>query len=707
MKLQNLILRKFARDSHSKSHRANFFKRTFGQNILTGLECAESSMSLLFARKATICFCWGLFLAFPAALFAQTNYYNTNGTEYAVAGQLPGDQVFPDVALNTGGGFVVWQDNATDGSGWGISARKLDSTLSGTLSTFRVNATGANDQENARVALLKNNGAAFAWQGGKKGFQHIFARLLTPTSTWMTTTDIVVSTFTNHYQINPATTVLNDNNIVVVWGSLDQVTSNSMQDVYCQMLSPSGQKIGTNFLVNQFTTYNQRTPVVAALKGGGFVVAWVSEQQRMVGSPNQSDASPSQLAYPSVDIYARLYASNGVAAVNGVGTTNEFLVDTNFNFPCANPVVASGSDGGFTVAWDAHDMINPTNSLDIYARAFSSASVGGAMTRVNTTVYGDQYAPRISSIGTDYLVVWTSLGQDGSREGVYGQSLHNGAAVGGEFRVNTTTISQQMHPVVASDGANQFVAIWTSYTGSPYSFDLFAQRYMNVAALLAPMNTPFVNRPFTLVGGVYQPQLQVAWPALLGISVSNFEVYVDGAATPMGVVTSNSWTMTAANGLTTNSTHSFAVDYVTTQNYRSPISPSASGTTWSGLNWGGIPYEWMAQFFGGYFSGAYHTNFWPSASSPAASGGPTLLQVFQTGSNPFDSSTWLQTSLANTSQGMFLNWNTQPGLTYQVQVTTNLISWGNWGALRFAAGTNDSIFVGGPPSGYYRVQLQR
>ncbi len=136
-------------------------------------------MSLSFARKAAICFCWGLFLAVPAAVFAQTNYYTTNGTEYAVVGQLPGDQVWPDVAVNTNGGFVVWQDNATDGSGWGVSAQRLDGTLSGTLSTFRVNVTGTNDQENARVALLKNGGAVFVWQGGVEGLnQHIYARFL-------------------------------------------------------------------------------------------------------------------------------------------------------------------------------------------------------------------------------------------------------------------------------------------------------------------------------------------------------------------------------------------------------------------------------------------------------------------------------------------------------------------------------------------------
>jgi hypothetical protein len=56
---------------------------------------------------------------------------------------------------------------------------------------------------------------------------------------------------------------------------------------------------------------------------------------------------------------------------------------------------------------------------------------------------------------------------------------------------------------------------------------------------------------------------------------------------------------------------------------------------------------------------------------------------------------------------MFLNWNTVPGQTYQVQTMSSMSAWNNLGAARFAAGTNDSIFVGGGSAGYYRVLLLR
>ncbi len=337
-------------------------------------------------------------------------------------------------------------------------------------------------------------------------------------------------------------------------------------------MSPTGGTVSGEFLVNQFTNYNQRTPAVAALAGGGFVVTWVSEQQRLAApvlGSNTTYTAASGITIPSVDIYARLYQNNGTA------TGNEFLVNAGAN-PCANPNVAAASDGSFMVAWSGRDTAVITNGWDVYARPFSSTGTGGTTVRLNTYVRGSQYAPRLSAVGLDYLAVWTSLGQDGSREGVYGQFVHNdGSLVGHEFRVNTTTVSQQIQPVVTSDGVNQFLAVWTSYTGGANSFDLFAQRYLNVSAMLTAMPAPFVYAPFTVSNGVYQPQLQVSWAPLLGIAVSNYEVYVNGSATPMGVVTSNQWVMTAANGLTASSTNSFQVDYVRTDGKRPPLSPAA------------------------------------------------------------------------------------------------------------------------------------
>lgn len=690
-------------------------------NIVAGIKkCTAEGFFRQFFRSGVLSFRLMNYQRFRAALVSglmlagmlslsptvqsQTNYFGTNGTEYAVIGSLAGDQVYPDAAVNTSGGLLVWQDNITDGDGWGISARRLDSTLSGALGVFRVNVTGGGNQENPKVVLLKNGGGAFVWQGGVSGAQHVYARFMSASNTFLSTTDILVSTPTNNYQINPAAAVLNNSNVIVVWASYRQAGSNSMQDVYGQIFSPAGAKVGSEFLVNQFINFNQRTPSVAAQPGGGFIVVWVSEQQRVATASmgtNTTYVSASAISTPSVDIYARMFGASG----NPAG--NEFLVNNNFN-PCATPAISITTDGSFLVAWTAHDSVILTNSWDIYARSFNSAGVGGSVITVNSRMFGDEYSPHVSAIGSEFMVLWTSLGQDGSREGVYAQFVHNdGALVGNEILVNKTTASQQMYPCIASDGVNQFFVAWSSFTGFPNQFDLFAQRYLSTSALLQPLSAPYVWNPFTVSSNVYQPQLVVSWSPVQGLAISNYEVYVNGSSVPTGLTTSNQWTMTAANGLTVNDTRSFQVDYVMMDGRRAPISISTSGTTWSGLNWGGIPYEWMAVFFGGYYNGNYNTSFWPQPTTRIAADGPTLKDIFISGGNPYDSTTWLKQSLVKTPQGLFLNWNTQPGAMYQVQSTASLAGWLNLGSPRFAAGTNDSIYVGGSPVGYYRIILLR
>ena len=249
-------------------------------------------LSPLF-RKAVLCCCLALTLTVCA--YADANFL-TNGGEYSISGPLAGDQSFPQMAITAGGGYLVWEDNSVDSSGQGISAAALDSDFHLVGNRFRVNQNRAGDQERPQVALLKDGGAVFVWQSRPRtSARHVFARFLSASNTWVTG-DIMVNSSTKAFQINPVVATLNNGNVVITYGSFNQQGANSMQDVYAQIFSPAGQKVGGEFLVNQFTAFNQRTPAIAPLTGGGFVIAWVSEQQRYVNS---------------IDIYGRLFDGNG------------------------------------------------------------------------------------------------------------------------------------------------------------------------------------------------------------------------------------------------------------------------------------------------------------------------------------------------------------------------------------------------------------
>jgi len=609
--------------------------------------------------------------------------YQTNGAEYAIAGHSQGDQMRPDLKINNSGGFLVWQDNRSDGSGLGLSARRLDATLSGVMSGFRVNEIGSDDQENARISLLNGGGAVFVWQGGRYGFQHIYARFLSASNTWVTG-DIHINSATNGLHIDPAVATLANGNVVVVWSSVNEYSTNSLRDVYAQILSPAGQKIGSQFLVNQFTEYNQRTPVVGALADGGFVVAWVSEQQRIAINVNPNMLYPrGGLPTVSVDVYARTFSAAGVAA------GAEFLVNT-ADWICANPAIVGSAEGGFAIVWGQADTVTPNNAWDIYGRVFSATGTASVVRRVNTVSYGDQVFAQIGASGSDFLVTYTSLAQDGSREGVFAQFLKQDGSLAGEgFRVNTTTPSQQMHQRVAGDASGRFLVAWTGYIGSPNNFDLFAQRYDDALQALQAPEAPFV----TVLG---PNSLAVSWPGQAGLTVSHYEVYADGALTPTALVTNNSyWAM---GGLTAGSTHSFRLCYVLVDERRSPLSAAASGTTYSALStWGGIPQEWMTSHFGNDLFA------WPSPYADSDGDGASNRNEFLAGTDPLNAASVLRIRLDPTPQGLYLNWNTEAALVYQVQSSTDMVNWSDLGQPRFAAGEVDSMHVGLASVGYYRV----
>ncbi len=622
-------------------------------------------MSISLHVRGVLAVC-GLALVSPALVWGQADFTAEAG-EYAPAGSLAGDQVYPQASIKPGGGFLVWQENNADGNGLGISARKLDSSLSGSLSSFRVNEIGVDDQERPQVSLLNGGGAAFVWQGGKSGLQRIYARFLSAGNTWIAG-DVPVNVFTNDYQQDPAVTTLAAGNVLVAWSSWNQEAAGSLRGVYARLLSPAGAAVGGEISVNQATANNQRTPAVAALSTGGFVVAWVSEEQRFANG---------------VDIYARVFNADGTAAAG------EFLVNTATNL-CANPSVTAVPGGGFAIAWSEKDALSiATNSWDVYARVFSSASVGGPVRRANTRRYGDQFAPRISFAGTNCLVVWTSMGQDGSREGVYGQFLKNdGAPVGAEFRVNTTTASFQKFPCVASDGVSRFLTVWSSFVGGVGGVDLFAQRYATTTQPLLAPDAPYVTV-------LSSNALSVTWPGLQGFSVAGYQVYVDGAANPTASVTNNWWTM---SGLAAGSSHSFRLAYSLTDGRTSPLSAATTNTTYGALTYGGIPYDWMIANFG------YDLFSWPSPFADSDGDGVSNLNEWLAGTNPTNAASVLRVRLRPTPQGLFLDWNTETGLMYQVQVGTSFGQWTNVGGARFAAGAADSMYVGNAGvKAFYRI----
>jgi hypothetical protein len=609
--------------------------------------------------------------------FAQGGVARLAG-EYSLSGALPGDQTRPALAFGPAGGYVVWQDNVTDGDGTGISAQRLNDNLSGTLAPFRVNELAAGYQENPKVAVLPNGGAVFVWQGGALGFQKIYARFLNPDGTFATR-DVLVGADTNQPSLNPSVVVLAGGDVVIAWSRME--ADGHLQGICLQRLSATGALLGTEWVANQTTQYNQSQPALAALAGGGFVVTWVSESVRGT-DPNIRETSSETY---SVDIFARRYDAAG----NALG--GEFKVNTQLHY-CSRPSLAAAGDGGFTVVWEQRDTAVRTNGLDILARSYDGTGAAIAPAAVvNATTYGDQYEPRIAAQGAAYLVVWTSLGQDGSFEGVYGRALTaSGAASGEEFLVNTTTVNRQIHPDVAADAAGRLLVVWASFTRVATGSDLYAQRYASGQPVPVP-GTPSVN-------AVSQSRLAVSWAELAGYDLAHYAIYVDGGTNAL--TTTNQ--LLVISNLVAGSVHSFRMEYVLRDGRRSALSPVAGGTTWGeDANFDGLPDDWQARYWG------LNPLAWPAANADSDGDGATNLQEFLAGTDPTSRTSSLRLNLTRNGQGTWLNWNTEPGFVYQVQISTNATTWQSVGPARFAPGALDAMPVGGGDVRLYRIIRMR
>jgi len=394
--------------------------------------------------------CRGVYLTvlFLAGATAGRSQGVTNlGGEFSLIGLRPNDQVLPSIALTRTGGVVAFYNQ-----GQGIYGAVLGDDYAA-RSISSVNKTAAGDQVRPAVKELRNGITIFVWQSKVLGSADIFARLAKGTNFF--TPEIRVNNWLKDQQVEPAVTALPDGGAMITWASYGQ--DGSGWGVYARKITAAGVLAGAQeFLVNQYTIGNQRKPAVCTLAGGNVVFAWVSDQERSAWS---------------ADIYGRVFTPAGVPV------TSEFLINSATN-KCAAPALTALNNGGFTAAWSQKDAI-PTNSWDVWGRAFNAH---GAPTvpafRINTYLFGDQYNPRLASAPNGVLAVWTSLGEDGDREGVFGRFLLGGDKVSGdEFQVNTTWVSQQLEPDVAWNGEDRFLVVWTSFVGAS-GFDLFGQMYV-------------------------------------------------------------------------------------------------------------------------------------------------------------------------------------------------------------------------------------
>ncbi|HIN69502.1 MAG TPA: calcium-binding protein, partial [Methylococcales bacterium] len=160
----------------------------------------------------------------------------------------------------------------------------------------------------------------------------------------------------------------------------------------------------------------------------------------------------------------------------GVAVEGEFQVNTYTTNNQSGPSTTALNDGGFVVTWTS--VYQDGSGPGIYGQRFDSAgaTVGGEF-KVNSFTWSSQFDSSTTALNDGgFVVTWTS--EDGGYD-IYGQRYDSaGVAVGGEFKVNSTTDNHQVYSSATALADGGFVVTWDSWGGQDGSGNgIYGQRY--------------------------------------------------------------------------------------------------------------------------------------------------------------------------------------------------------------------------------------
>lgn len=278
---------------------------------------------------------------------------NPVGSEIAVSETSTGSAHEPDIAVLTGGGFVVtWTDNASsfgDASGFGVLGQRFDSNGNKVGSTFLVNTDTGNSQENARVAALSSGGFIVVWQG------EVFVQDSRVISGQRYDAqgnrvggEMTIGGDSGEFLIDPKVASLSDGGFVVT-----MATDGFNPLIYAEQYNANGQAVNLDIANSLGSRAQSGTDQhgVMGLADGGYVAYWTTP----FGTSTASE----------------IKAQRFDAAGNKSG--GEFIANTNVEDFQQRPSGVALQGGSFVLAWDSGDpATGDLHHTGVAARLFSA-----------------------------------------------------------------------------------------------------------------------------------------------------------------------------------------------------------------------------------------------------------------------------------------------------------------------------------------------
>lgn len=389
------------------------------------------------------------------------------GSEIQVNQATAGSQLFPELAIDATGNFIVLFTEALAGNQPRQVYRRHFDALGTPLSDAIRMGMVSGAAQNATVAMdsLGNWMATATFSNGSANTPEIIPFRGTGTTGGLQPGLINMTTTNAQQSARIARNMQGDT--VVVWQSNNQ--DGSGWGVYARLYDARGIARSGEILVNTITNGNQMKPDVAVDGQGNFVVTWESR------NPDNKI------------VFARRFDRDGQSPDSQEFRVNQRELRGGNSDAAGSPRVAIDQAGNFVVTWAGQDSLtSETNITDIYARRFRADGVSTTSDfRINQTTAGQQVNPAIAmDEHGQYVITWSSETLDGSHN-VYARRLFgSGSFLSDEFLVNTHTPGDQRLPAVAIQQNGDFVIGWQSYgQDAENSWGVYAQRFEVASAV--------------------------------------------------------------------------------------------------------------------------------------------------------------------------------------------------------------------------------
>ncbi|NMM43240.1 tandem-95 repeat protein [Rhodospirillaceae bacterium KN72] len=255
------------------------------------------------------------------------------------------------------GSFVaVWSSQSVDGSGYAAVAQRFAADGSKVGGEIIINTTTDQDQHTPAVAILGDGTTVVTWSSyaddgsGWSVMQRLYDADMNPI-----TGEILVNTTDAGDQYFPDVVALTDGGYVIAWTD-GSALDGSSYGVYAQEFDASGNPVGSETQLNDYTASEQRNVDLAAKPDGGYFVVWNSYgQDGSDWSAVVREVTPSTLTWP------------GSVATSGAGSNG---TDSSFSYAEAANFTSFPTSEGTVQAW--------VKTTDTSGTLFSYAVPGSA-----------------------------------------------------------------------------------------------------------------------------------------------------------------------------------------------------------------------------------------------------------------------------------------------------------------------------------------